>query len=390
MPKVTTASFIKRSTKSHSNKYDYSLSEYISSNLPVKIICPIHGLFEQMPSGHMQGEGCNKCGCEATAAKRRVSHEEFLKRLYNKFPNFPYKFLSDCKGLYSPISLEDKHGLHEMLPASILRGSAPSFRSATNKNLYFINKAREIHGNTYSYDRFEYTLYGSKSKITCLKHGDFLQSAMGHLDGDGCPRCGGERVGEAKRYTRQEFIERANEKHSSFYSYDKLIYTTATDKIIVTCPKHGDFKILPSGHLQGTGCSLCGRDKTNLANYENPHGWGLTAWKKNAKSSKYFDSYKVYFVKLSGEEENFYKVGRTYNTIKRRFKNDMPYAYELIHVISSNDPSLIFNLENHLQRIFKKYKYTPKKTFDGKSECFYFDNQNLISSVIREMSDYST
>jgi hypothetical protein len=321
MPKVTTTSFIERSNKSHSNKYDYSLSEYISSTFPVKIICPIHGLFEQMPSGHMQGEGCNKCGCEATAAKRRVSHEEFLKRLYNKFPNFPYKFLSNCKGLYSPITLKDKYGLHEMLPASILRGASPSFRSATNKNLYFINKAREIHGNTYSYDRFEYTLYGSKSKITCLKH--------------------------------------------------------------------GDFKILPSGHLQGTGCSVCGRDKTNIANYENPHGWGLIAWKKNAKSSKYFDSYKVYFVKLSGEEENFYKVGRTYNTIKRRFKNDMPYAYELIHVISSDDPSLIFKLENHLQRIFKKYKYTPKKTFDGKSECFYFDNQNLISSVIREMSDYS-
>ena len=45
----------------HNNKYDYSLSIYVNSYIPMKIICPIHGIFEQMPYKHLDGQGCPKC-----------------------------------------------------------------------------------------------------------------------------------------------------------------------------------------------------------------------------------------------------------------------------------------------------------------------------------------
>lgn len=45
----------------HNDKYDYSLSEYKNSYVPIKIICPIHGVFEQMPYKHLSGQGCPKC-----------------------------------------------------------------------------------------------------------------------------------------------------------------------------------------------------------------------------------------------------------------------------------------------------------------------------------------
>lgn len=44
----------------HDNKYDYSLTEYTYSNVKVKIICPVHGVFEQVPSKHLVGYGCSK------------------------------------------------------------------------------------------------------------------------------------------------------------------------------------------------------------------------------------------------------------------------------------------------------------------------------------------
>lgn len=34
---------------------------YINNRTKVKIICPIHGIFEQKPNDHMNGRGCSKC-----------------------------------------------------------------------------------------------------------------------------------------------------------------------------------------------------------------------------------------------------------------------------------------------------------------------------------------
>ena len=53
--------FILKSKNIHGNKYDYSLVNYVNNKTKVKIICPIHGEFEQIPNGHLSGYGCSKC-----------------------------------------------------------------------------------------------------------------------------------------------------------------------------------------------------------------------------------------------------------------------------------------------------------------------------------------
>lgn len=50
--------FIQKANLVHKNKYDYSLVNYENSKLKVKIICPIHGIFEQRPDLHLIGNGC--------------------------------------------------------------------------------------------------------------------------------------------------------------------------------------------------------------------------------------------------------------------------------------------------------------------------------------------
>jgi very-short-patch-repair endonuclease len=45
----------------HNNFYDYSMVDYIDCETSVKIICPKHGIFKQLPYNHLSGRGCLKC-----------------------------------------------------------------------------------------------------------------------------------------------------------------------------------------------------------------------------------------------------------------------------------------------------------------------------------------
>jgi len=54
--------FIQDAYLIHGDKYDYSLVKYITARLKIKILCPIHGVFEQTPTNHLTGFGCNYCG----------------------------------------------------------------------------------------------------------------------------------------------------------------------------------------------------------------------------------------------------------------------------------------------------------------------------------------
>ena len=57
----TTEEFILQARNIHNDKYNYSLIEYIGSKLKVNIICPIHGVFKQIPNRHLMGDGCKSC-----------------------------------------------------------------------------------------------------------------------------------------------------------------------------------------------------------------------------------------------------------------------------------------------------------------------------------------
>ena len=60
--KLTIEEFINKSNLIHKNKYDYSLIEYKDSKSKISIICKRHGVFNQTPNSHMSGKGCPECG----------------------------------------------------------------------------------------------------------------------------------------------------------------------------------------------------------------------------------------------------------------------------------------------------------------------------------------
>lgn len=121
--------FIKRSNEIHNNKYDYSLVEYINVYTKVKIICPIHGIFEQKPNNHLKGCNCLKCGYEINGKNLKKTSRQF------------------------------------------------------------IIDAIEVHGDKYNYSSVDYKESQIKVKIICPVHGIFEQKPNTHLNGAGCPKC---------------------------------------------------------------------------------------------------------------------------------------------------------------------------------------------------------
>jgi very-short-patch-repair endonuclease len=58
---MDTKYFIEKSDEIHKGFYDYSMVEYINNKTKVKIICPIHDEFSQLPGDHMKKHGCPDC-----------------------------------------------------------------------------------------------------------------------------------------------------------------------------------------------------------------------------------------------------------------------------------------------------------------------------------------
>lgn len=59
--RYTTLQFIEKARIAHNNKYEYDQAVYVSAHTKVKIVCPKHGIFMQVPGKHLQGHGCSVC-----------------------------------------------------------------------------------------------------------------------------------------------------------------------------------------------------------------------------------------------------------------------------------------------------------------------------------------
>ena len=125
----------------------------------------------------------------------------------------------------------------------------------------FINRAQEVWGDQYLYDKSIYVGNQKPIIITCRLHGDFICRPGNFLHKHGCPKCGRINTIEKQKLTKDEFIQKANQIHNNYYDYSKVDYINNKTLVTIICPKHGEFRQLPNSHLQGSGCELCGKNK---------------------------------------------------------------------------------------------------------------------------------
>lgn len=213
----TNNEFIKKAEKKHKDSnneplYDYSKTNYIGSKYPVIIICKkCDNEFIQRASHHINGTGCPKC------ANKKLS--EFHK-------------------------------------------------SNTND---FIKKSKIIHNNDYNYDKVNYIDNSTKVLLHCNNcEYDFNQTPQSHLNGNGCPKCA--RLNHSKYMLRStdEFINLSKNIHKdsnnvSLYDYSEVIYKGYKYPVTIICKKCGNkFEQKPRYHLNGSGCSICNKSKSEL------------------------------------------------------------------------------------------------------------------------------
>ena len=192
----TKEDFIRKAIEKHGNKYDYSLVEYIKSNIKVKIKCnKCGGVFEQTPAMHLSGNGCSICN----PPHKRLTHEEFIERLSKTHPNL--EVLSEYNGKDRKITVRCKIHNHtyETTPHRLVQGMNCKYcyddrRGETIKNSIdkIKNEIYKVHGDKYQYPYLENEYVTSKSKITiiCPIHGEFKQSYNKHVNREqGCPIC---------------------------------------------------------------------------------------------------------------------------------------------------------------------------------------------------------
>jgi len=192
-----TKEFIEKARKVHGDKYDYSKVNYIKALKKIKIICPIHGEFLQVPSSHLQGYNCSFCGYDSKKIKKTKPLQQF------------------------------------------------------------INEAQKIHGTLYDYSKVNYIKALKKIKIICKEHGIFEQTPSSHIQGHGCIKCAYKNKGFNRRTTLEIFLKKAKQIHGDKYDYSKVNYINSDTKIEIICRKHDNFLQTPNSHLNGSGCPKC-------------------------------------------------------------------------------------------------------------------------------------
>lgn len=121
----------------------------------------------------------------------------------------------------------------------------------------FINKANNIHKNSYDYCLVKYIKNTIKIKIKCLIHGEFDQTPKNHLKGSGCKKCGKNKSINSRKLTTTAFILKAKKFHNDKYDYSNIIINGVRNKIRIICPIHGEFNQQAEKHLYGHGCKRC-------------------------------------------------------------------------------------------------------------------------------------
>lgn len=117
----------------------------------------------------------------------------------------------------------------------------------------FIQRSREIHGDTYDYSKVNYINIGTKVCIIDKDYGEFWQNPEKHLIGRGSRLRANQLISQSKTKTQENFIKEIKLKHGGLYDYSKSVYTGVKNKIIVIDPDYGEFVIRAGDHLVGKG-----------------------------------------------------------------------------------------------------------------------------------------
>ena len=376
--KLTQERVIEQFKDVHGDNFDYSNVVYIDTHTPIEVRCKKHDfIFYPTPKNHKNGAKCAICGIDSVKEKLNKGKDKFVEEVIGIHGD-KYDFsLVEYVNNKTPVKLISKeYGLLEIRPDALL--AKPNYipkgkkKTKSNDKEIFIIEAVKVYGDKDDYT--ETNIISSKHNIDvrCKKHDITFNKTIGnYLSGCGCPSCSAENYRELRAIPKDEYYRRVNEKHDNKYTYTDD-YTILSGVVTFICEEHGKQRKNAGSHMNGYGCKKCNIVPIKV-NKRSKEGYCKLA---DGRSTM------LYILKCSDENEEFYKIGKTFRKITKRYINsNMPYNIEVIYKYE-NSAGFIWDLEEELHKKYKEYKYRPRQWFAGYSEAYKL---NLpIEQIIKE------
>lgn len=385
-PRRNTSEFIAEAYAKHGDRYDYSQVSYERGNKKVRIICQEHGPFDQTPTKHLTGQGCNDCANARRNDSKRGTTEEFIAKaltIHQQKYNYDEVIYKDFHTKVKIICTT--HGSFFQAPAQHLAGQGcrdcgieKRTRAQAKGQTDFIQEIRAIFGSDYDYKNIRYLNAHKPVELICKKpgHGSFHRPPVDLIKGNGCQICGYERSSQVQRLTNEEFVQRAEKQHNGLYTYPNLSYGGLSKTIIAHCYDHGDFEQNAGNHLAGKGCGRCADEIKAL--------FGKTVAQHRKDGTDVAG--RLYVLHMFSDDEQFFKIGITSKTIQTRWKSlgDI-YDYEVLADLPMGIVRA-WSIEQEFLRQHEKHKYDPKIYFGGVTECFVENPLDLDTYLHEEVS----
>lgn len=118
----------------------------------------------------------------------------------------------------------------------------------------WVEACQKVHGTKYGYHLDRHNDNGMcKVRITCPEHGDFLQRAVKHKAGQGCPVCSGNKLHNVREKLEAAFPGQA---------FPEALPSNSKEKFTLTCAEHGEFEVtlnqlMATKSKYGVACPTC-------------------------------------------------------------------------------------------------------------------------------------
>ena len=350
----------------NSGLYEYDLADYVNSKSYIKIKCSTHGWFSQRVSNHLRGQGCKSCALSIPKKPLQELLDEFK---YVHGDAYSYENMIFA-GVQKKAEIICKtHGSFWQRPHDHKNGSGcPSCVGKSFPDI--ITEANKIHNNKFDYASTIMVRRGKQrwlENISCSLHGFIDISVDNHLAGHGCRQCAYANrpiTPIAKR------INQANTIHCNKYDYSKALQSKSHDKVTIFCPKHGEFNQSWSNHIYGKqGCKQCtGTSGRYSENYFRMY-----------PERRIIDA-TLYVIKMSGVNEEFYKIGITIDYPSRMKR--IPYEKEEILILRGTLYDMFIKEQGFLKNFGYRNRYIPSTKFGGDKECFILPLKQILAELV--------
>lgn len=368
----------------HGDKYDYSVTEAVKNKLgKIRYRCKKHNyIHEQTLHNHLQGKGCPLCAEENRRENRKLTKDEFLKKASLKrndldkydFDKVDFSYRDElgrmklyCKE-HGEFYIRGNHFINGVEGCKFCNGRERNDEEM-REELLKIHPTLDFSESKYSEkDR------DGNIKVTCPIHGTKLMRYWNLMHGEGCYECSMKQFGLESRLSNEEIIRKGEEAYGKdTYAYGNLdtLNRKEGNKILVTCPKHGDFAVNVSNFITGkSGCPICKSSKMEMRvrkflenkkiKFEQQKTFEWLRYKSNLYLDFYLPDYNIaiecqgkqHFIPVTyfGGESNFEE------TCKRDETKKMLCKEHNIKVLYLMDKDFISN-ENDFSKINNLYEY---------------------------------